>query len=499
MPVDSQHDRYAAMASKWERARAANDGEDTVKEGGQKYLKKLPGMEAGTDDYNIFLDGAVWFPASGRTTDGLVGAAMRKDPSFDLGPLPESFEDDADLAYTPLVQMARDVLEEMVVVGFVGLLSEWSEEENRAFLVRYKAEDIVNWMISRIGGRMVTAMVVLREVTRQMDADGFRVVRKEQYRVLRLVDSELDEDVYGVPEGDPIVRVDVYQREEDEKGKQTSDWAVVETHFPKTRTGNYTAIPFVAATPNGLGFDLINPPIYNVVGLNFHHYTQYADYKNALKFCGFPIGYGAGVPPKQAQIDMNGNPAEDKDMDIVLGSPRFYLFENADAKLAFAQVSDSGFKPMRDELEDLRTQMAVAGARLLEEQKRAAETEGAVRLRQSGDSSVLKDLVMVTSRAIEMSLRFCGMYTTEDVSNIAFRMNTDFLDSEMSTQEMVSLVQGWQMGGYTYETMYYNLEKGERTIPGRTVDEERAKLLVEAPDMDLGDEEPDLDVIDGNT
>jgi len=56
------------------------------------------------------------------------------------------------------------VVSEVITVGRAGTLVDWeSEGEQRAYVVRYSAEQIVNWRVERLGGRNVVTMVVLSE------------------------------------------------------------------------------------------------------------------------------------------------------------------------------------------------------------------------------------------------------------------------------------------------------------------------------------------------
>src|SRR6185436_9588518 len=55
-----------------------------------------------------------------------------------------------------------------VSVVRAGSLIDWSEDETRAYVSVYSAEQILNWRVGRVGGRMVPVMVALREVGAQL-------------------------------------------------------------------------------------------------------------------------------------------------------------------------------------------------------------------------------------------------------------------------------------------------------------------------------------------
>ena len=70
----------------------------------------------------------------------------------------------------------------------VGKLIDWQGSgESRAYVVRYQAEDIINWQTQRINGRNVVTMIALREkVESPDDADPFVSKQTEVVRVLKL-------------------------------------------------------------------------------------------------------------------------------------------------------------------------------------------------------------------------------------------------------------------------------------------------------------------------
>ena len=76
-----------------------------------------------------------------------------------------------DLLGTPLYSFAKRLTTEVLTLGRAGTLIEWNDEEERAFLALYQAEQIINWRMERIGGRNELALVVLRETTE----DGYVV------------------------------------------------------------------------------------------------------------------------------------------------------------------------------------------------------------------------------------------------------------------------------------------------------------------------------------
>ena len=65
------------------------------------------------------------------------------------------------------------------------------------------------------------------------------------------------------------------------------------------------------------------------------------------------------------------------------------------------------------------------------------------------------------------------------------RLNTDFADSVIGSQEMVSLMGLWQSGAISHESLLYNMKRGEILPPDVSVEEERDRIDVQTglPDM----------------
>jgi hypothetical protein len=146
--------------------------------------------------------------------DGFLGLIFRRDPSVKL---PEHtagvagalrvFAEDVDLMGTALFTFCKNVVNEVLSVGRCGSLVDWNSAsrtgqeggEERAYVVRYAAEQIINWKIGRVNGRSALTMVALKENAEgsRLNAEGpnetgedeFEHESVEQIRVLRLVDG----------------------------------------------------------------------------------------------------------------------------------------------------------------------------------------------------------------------------------------------------------------------------------------------------------------------
>ncbi len=265
MPANSTHLDYDASLPSWLRARDVIAGEDAVKTGGIKYL---PRLDSQTDDeYDGYKSRACFFNATSRTADGFLGLLFRRDPEVKLpdrhagvGGALRVFTDDVDLMGTSLFTFCKGVVGEILAVGRCGTLIDWqSDSEARAYIVRYQAEDILNWQTQRINGRNVVTMIALREIVERPDNDDpFAVKITETVRVLKLE---------VLPDGGTRYVVEIWQVLADghrakspsswignfwsgPKSSQTkTEWTLVESRIPLRLGKPLPLIPFVFHGP----------------------------------------------------------------------------------------------------------------------------------------------------------------------------------------------------------------------------------------------------------
>jgi hypothetical protein len=121
---------------------------------------------------------------------------------------------------------------------------------------------------------------------------------------------------------------------------------------------------------------------------------------------------------------------------------------------------------------------------MLEQQPKANETATTVMLRQSGEHATLATVSKAVSAALSRALGWhawwVGSYEPNASSDEpAVALNTDFMDMTLTAQEVQALMAMWQGGGISYETFYYNLQRGEWARPNITVEDEKDAIAAE--------------------
>jgi hypothetical protein len=477
VPANSTHPDYDANLAAWLRARDVIAGEDAVKAGATKYLPQLDSQS--DTEYNAYKTRACFFNATSRTADGFLGLLFRRDPTVKLpdrhagvsGAL-RVFTDDVDLMGTSLFTYCKGITSEVLAVGRNGTLIDWGgsstgpkgQATERAYVVRYAAEDILNWQTARIKGRNLVTLVVLREVLAQASDDPFVKNPVEQIRVLKLERLANDDTRY-------VVEVWQHDTGDSKKSKRNkSDWKLVETRIPLRLGKPLPLIPFVFHGPRNALPDVDKLPLGDIIQVNLDHYRLDADYKHGLHFTALPTAWVSGF---------------DKDSELRIGSSTAWVAEQVGATAGFLEFKGLGLSTFENAMNRDERLMAVLGSRMLEDTKRVGETADAIELRQAGENSVLMTLALSLSDSISQVLRWVYWWNStepypEDVSEdlVLLQINTDFTAKGLTSLELTAIVAAWQAGAISRETMFDLFRKGEVLPTGRTDNEE--KQLVQA-------------------
>jgi len=454
MPVDHQHKQYKQHAAQWRRCRDAATGSDAVKGAGQIYLPQL--SQQTMTEYDAYRARALFYGATKRTLQALLGAVFRKDPTFAVPNAMEARLEDLSSLGEELDTFAQRVVREVLKVGRLGMLVDVAQDN--AYVALYQAEDIINWDVAFVDGVPQLTRVVLHEMYSNPDAgDEFTREETPQYRVLELVNG-------------------LYQQRLFRRAEGQQEWAPV----PKDEAGNIYPlaplrngarldfIPMVIVNPTSLTTQCEEPPLLELVDVNLSHYRTSADLEHGAHFTALPTPWVAGFP---------------KDTVLYMGSTRAWVSDNPQANAGFLEYTGQGLSALSTLLEGKEQKMAALGARLLDTPKRAPETAETHRLRLSGEGGALASVVKMASSGLARALRWVAWWEGMDDTSIEVELNQDFYDVRMAPQELTALIQARQAGEISYETFIYNLERGEMLPPDTDADTERARLDAEGPSL----------------
>lgn len=462
MPINSPHPDYASAMAWWQRCRDAAEGTDAVKSRRTEYLPKLSGQ---TDaDYNSYLQRSMFYPATDRTINGLIGSVMRRPPVVACTDEILSHMDDVTLSDDTLQEFTSSMLHNVMTTGRVGVLVDIAQTGGRPYWSLWSADNIINWRLEKgKDGTTAPTMIVLREtVPSPVQNDPFAISTYTRYRLLSIIDGRYV--------------VTTWTRTDDRSA--TPDRWISGTPVLPTRNGKpLTFIPFVCVGPRGVGFDVDKPPLLDLVDVNLSHYRNSADLEHGRHFTALPTPYITGwVEPPEGSTGLR------------IGSGSAWTLQNSDAKVGMLEFTGQGLRALETALDQKERQMAVLGSRLLEVAPKGAETAEAVRLRHTGEHAVLATISGACSQALTKVLKWHTWWlggSDAEVQSAGIELNRDFFDTVMQPNEAEALMKLWQSGAITYETLYWNLQRGEWARPGITVEEEKAGVIKARP---VGDE-----------
>lgn len=438
MPVDTKHPEYEKAVRRWKRNRDVLEGEDAIKDAGEKYL---PRIGAQTDqEYAAYKKRASFFNASARTHDGLLGMQFRKAPAIILPSGMTDWEDDIDLAGTSLSDFVQRVAADDLLVGRGGILAEYPRAELRErtadeltaeglrpYLAYYPAESILDWRMGRVGNKTMLVFLKLHSVTEEpKDDDPWSRVGVEWIRVYRLTDAG--------------VTVETYR-----KGQANTTWELyTEPAFIIIAGNNAKEIPFSFASDT----QVKKAPLDDIVSMNLSHYRTNADYENSAHWASVPTPVFIGE-----LISSDGKPVN----EIRLGSSSgINLSTGGDAKMLQAQMEE-GLGSVLQRKEDY---MAILGARILAGEKRQVEAAETAAIHRAGENAVLATRANAVSRAIKRALEFMAQFANIS-GEISFAINTDYFPIPMTAQDLTAVVKAWQSGAFTETEMFETLQAGE--------------------------------------
>ena len=452
MPVDSTHPQYDKFNKKHTKCRDAYEGEQTVKEKKTTYLPLLSGMKAGENKYKAYLERAMFYSATRRTVEGLAGVVDRKPPTIEIADgLP--WKDNIDGNGMSLHGFANQIVNEAVLIDWQGILVDRRDGYEYPYPVQYLSEQIINRHYE--GASLV--MVMLKEEVHQMSGD-YKVEVIEQWRELTIVDG--------------VYTVLIHRKKKN--AKKGEEFEVVFAEIPTMRGDSFGTIPFVFVSADN---ELKNPPLMDRVEVNFHHYKNRADFENGLHFTGVPTPWSAGV---SIETDDDGN-----NKPIEIGSETCLLLGEG-GTAGYMEFRGQGLKELAGAMDTKKQEMASLGARLLQNDKKAAEAAETARINKSGDSNVIASIVSGVERSLNTVLSIMSVWAATNPESNTIELNRDFIDEGLNAQTLTAIVVAVQGGTMSLENAVYLHKKNDMMPDDRSIEDELSAIKSAAPSLNGG-------------
>jgi hypothetical protein len=430
--------------------------------------------------YKKYQKRALWYPATQRTAIGLQGAIYRKPLTYEgmEGERWEALRENITGSGMSLDSLLRMLSLRVMVQGRYGLLVDLREgRQDWPKMCGYTASQIRFWETREVLGEERLSLLVLYETTVTPDPsqpdDPFARAVIPQFRVLTLDET----DRYAV---------DIW-REIEVHGQK--EWRPIEgLHREPLRRGERLPfIPFCFFNPADTDMDPDVSPLLGVVDTNIDHYRLDADLKNALHMVGVPTPVLVGFNFGATSSEENDSTTD----DVPVGPDYALTSENDRAQWGYLEYEGRGLDFLTSEKEADEKRMAVMGARLLEQPATQGEAAMTVRFRHSGEHATLAGMAGTLEDGINQALWWVAEWALLPSKEVRVTYNKDYFGGKMDAPMITALVQALQAGAMDYDTLFYNLEQGELTIPGETAEDVRQRIEIQQPVMDL---EPDAEL-----
>ncbi|HLP30847.1 MAG TPA: DUF4055 domain-containing protein [Geothrix sp.] len=436
MPINTRHPSFAALQGDIVKMRDTTAGEDAVKAAKEKYLPRIGGHD--DTEYDAYRNRAMFYGATGRTLEALVGAVCRKAATLH-GPEDwvKAYKEDVTGSGVSLNSLVGEMVREILTTKMLGVLVD--HNGTRPFICAYVAENVINILPD--------GTVVLAETEMVQSAeDRYVLTPQTNYRELT-----------PTPNG---IQVDLWKQ--DSAGKLV----VVDTRFLARRgdASVFRTAPFILAQIPGM-------PLLPLAQANLSHYRTTADLENGLHWGGI------FTPWVSAQLDNT--------TVLKVGGSTAWLLPTG-STVGMLEVKGDALAALETNKKAKEDLMASLGARLLVAQKKTAETEATARINAGGEGATLSLTVDAVEAALTKALRLMAVWdgrSDADVESIRCEINRDFVDARLSAQDITAYVGLYQSGAIDLETFLLILQGGEVLPDGRTPKDILALLDSQEPPM----------------
>ena len=470
--VTYMRDDYARAVPEWDLVGDVCDGQRAVKGKKAAYLP-IPNPTDNSPEnaarYAQYLDRAVFYGATGRTLQGLVGAAFRKAPQFNVPTGLEYMGKDADGSGVSIYQQSQSCLAGVLQFGRMFLFADYPQRGEgeqtsraqqaagliRASLVTAKAKNVINWRTVQVGGVHRIGLVVIEECYTEISEDGFSVESKTQYRVLKLEGGFYKVEIWRAPD----------------KGS----FGIWSEYFPRDGAGrNWEYIPgtFVGAENNDTKID--RAPLADLAHLNIAHYRNSADYEDSAFMVGQPQPWVSGLTEQWRDWLC--------EKKFYVGS-RSMLPVPTDGAFGFAQVEPNTM--VKEAMDQKERQMVALGARLIQPGS-AVKTATEVQSDNEAEHSVLSLAAENVSEAYTMALQWAARFENVD-DDVEYSLNQEFVEARLDAQLLTALITGWQAGRLPSSDLWTQLRKYGVIDADKTDEEIREELETEGAGLNLDD------------
>lgn len=470
--IEYKHPMYNEKIRRWRKNRLICAGSDAVKAAETMFLPKLEGQS--TTEYEAYVLRANFFPGALRALQGVNGMIHAKTPTINFPENKLAVVQEIGISGTSMAEVAEEITEEQIMQGWVGVYSFYEMVTNtdlKPFLSVIRAENIWDWRFTTIKGvKQLTYVKFVEEVATEKSNLFYTETVQQVVQLWLDADGNLN-----------------YRIVRKKKGGGEDYWMLYQQDIPKVRGQNITKMPFRLIGARKSQGKPEEAPIEPICDVNISHYITSADLEQGRHFTSLPTPYVCS-----GEID--------SDKEFRIGGYNCWVIPDDKAKVGMLEYTGQGLLSLEKADSEKKWEMAVLGARMLQNDKKANESTNTVRLRQTGENSIVTNVARNCSVALTYLLKnFIAPWSlVPESTKTTFMLTTDFLTIEISTEMLNSMAALVSTNKMSMETFFYNLQRGGIYEAGTTLEKEKQNIesnietmANNADKVDLDDEDDD--------
>ena len=451
--VSTEHPEYTKRKSLWEKIDDCIAGEEQIKQKREKYLPRPSGMDntkEGQLAYESYITRA-HFPAfTEKLLSALTGITKINPPKIELPKGLDYLREDCDGDDTPLDIYFFQSVRQALKTGRQLLLPDIDQYNNRINLVRYYAEDVINWgVVNRVFNNKDCDFFVIKEYVHDSD-DIFVHEYKEQYRVLTTADM-LDKD-----SGNYFASILF-----DESQQIIED----EIRIPSLMGKSFEGLPVSIIGSTDL---LVNPdsiPLLGVASCALQMYMKDADLSNAMFLTCNPTLCISGYINKQGET-----------FHTLVGSNVAITLEDPQGKVYYPTTDSSALQEVRNAISMYMQEAQSMGSTLLNANTKNVESEGALKIKSASTTASLSSVTQTVARGFEKVIRDIAVWMGLDDQKVNIKVDNNYLDNILNNEDINTLMSLMMNDVISHETVLDKLKEGNYLLEGFDSNKEIEKI-----------------------
>ena len=427
--VNTFHPNFSHWYAKASRDRIFIAGEEEVKNAGEYFLPRLSAQT--TNEYQSMLDRTLFFGAARRTHSALLGLVHRKAATVECDGATRELVDNMDMTKDGHFDVfAKTVTSELLTCGRAIICVDYDDLQQRPYAKLYRGDCLINQRYDYSTGAL--SMVVLSE-THEVPVDEFDTQYVLKYRVKRLIDGQLVDQLYAP----------------DDKNNYYLEYETV----PLRQGLPLDFIPVTVINNNGLGCaEYEDSILHDLISVNINHYQTSADLGTVLHFSALPT------------LTITGVNDVDNSAPVHLGSTSAILLPaGTDAKIL--EFTGSSASQLKEHLQELEARMSVLGSRILNSQESRPQTATAESIRSAAEQTTLHGVVTTLEHGLEHVIKDMMFWNGNEDADCIVAFNRDYNANKLDAAMLSSLTKAHMDGAIDRPTYLYNLEQGELLPP----------------------------------